>query len=327
MTLALRSLVLAATLLVHPLSRADAVSDWSRIALDTVVQSEQRLEYQLRAMAMVHVAMFETLNLIEGRYTPHFVVSSPKLRGISIEAAAAAAAHHVLGHLYPHQSAPLAAALDTSLHALADHQAVASGVVTGTSIAAVICALRATDERINESSIAQRNVALPRRAPTPGLELWLPKRADQFRPKDSVAVQATLWTRDADDANPLVVRGSGIRADLETEGGRVWSLPSPLSWSPLVAELIAIRGLSPLDSARIHALASMAIADVYGATRDAQYPCAPCVAVAAMAAILASEFGAGGNDSKTINVDQELGRQIGRYAFQHYFRPLAEPGE
>jgi hypothetical protein len=46
-----------------------------------------------------------------------------------------------------------------------------------------------------------------------------------------------------------------------------------------------------------------------------------------MAAILASEFGAGGNDSKTINVDQELGRQIGRYAFQHYFRPLAEPGE
>src|ERR1700716_2901566 len=52
-------------------AQADSVADWNRIALDAGAKSGQPLEYNLRAMAMVHVAMFETLNFIQGRYDPH----------------------------------------------------------------------------------------------------------------------------------------------------------------------------------------------------------------------------------------------------------------
>src|SRR5882672_1103128 len=99
-----RGLLLACALLVCPLARADAVADWNKIALDAAIQSDQALEYKLRAMAMVHVAMFETLNFIHKRYNPHFIVkSSTKLDSMSDDTTVAAAAYHVLVDLYPFQ--------------------------------------------------------------------------------------------------------------------------------------------------------------------------------------------------------------------------------
>src|SRR5882672_6251014 len=134
-----RGLLLACTLLVHPLARADAIADWNKIALDAAIQSGQALEYKLRAMAMVHVAMFETLNFIQGRYDPYFVVRSPEtLDGMSIEAAAAAAAYHVLVDLYPYQRPAFAATLKNSVHAFPGSQVTASSVATGTGIGAAI---------------------------------------------------------------------------------------------------------------------------------------------------------------------------------------------
>jgi hypothetical protein len=121
-------------------ARADTVADWNRIALDLAVRSEQPLEQRLRAMATVHVAMFEALNFVEGRYRPHFVVGSAGLRNVSGQATAAAAAHYVLNQLYPEQRGVLAAALKASADAL---PAGGSGFTTGTSISASISAVAA----------------------------------------------------------------------------------------------------------------------------------------------------------------------------------------
>ena len=93
----------------------------------------------------------------------------------------------------------------------------------------------------------------------------------------------------------------------------------------MVAELTSSRGLSPIESARIHALVSMVVADAYGVALDARYPCAPCIATSAAATVLASEFGAGANASKAVNADQAMGREIARYALEQYFRPLQQP--
>ena len=276
--------LLAGTLLVHPLSRADVVADWNKIALDAAVQSSQPLEYRLRAMAMVHVAMFETLNFIEGRYDPHFIVKSPEARdGMSIEAAVAAAAYHVLVDLYPYQRPAFAATLKNSVHTFPGSQVTANSVATGTSIGAVICTTRASDG--------------------PGLEPWLLKSANQLRPKVPLAPQGPAPAPDDDHVN------ASIHFDT-----------SPLSWNSTIAELTASRGLSPIESARIHALVSMAIADAYTAAQGAEYPCAACVAATAVAIILESELGARLALASALSgqAGQDMAREIGQQALRRY---------
>src|SRR5882672_901847 len=133
--------LLAAFLLSLAPARADVVADWNKIALHTVVSSGQRPAHAAREMAMVHVAMFETMNFIEGVYVPHFVVKPPRRVGASGEAAAAAAAHHVLVQLHPEQKAALDAALHYSAAAIPDQPEKSGELVTGRSLGANIYAI------------------------------------------------------------------------------------------------------------------------------------------------------------------------------------------
>ena len=278
MTLAPRLLFLACALFAHPLAHADVVAEWNKTALDTIGRSGAQIEQKLHAMAMVHVAMFEALNFVQARYTPRFVVKSGPLQGVSAQAATAAAAHHVLTQLHPEQSVALAAALARSLRRLGDREAVPSGVVTGTSIASVVCAASAL----------------------------MPVREEKDRYASSVRSDAT--------------RG---RALPKMEG--LWLLTTPLSWNPMVAELIAVKRLSSIDGARIHALVSMVSADAYVAARATGHPCASCIAAAAIAATLEAQFAPAAANSEPVEDAQELGRQIGAFASRNYFRPLAPP--
>lgn len=118
-------------------AHADPVADWNRIAIDTAMHSGRTLEYNLRAVAMVHVAMLEAANFIEKRYQPHFVLASTSPTGNAGQAAAVSAAHHMLVSLYPSQAARLDAALNGSA-ARPDER---TGQITGANVAALIRAV------------------------------------------------------------------------------------------------------------------------------------------------------------------------------------------
>ena len=68
----------------------------------------------LRALPMMHIAMFDAINSIEDAYTPYLgeVKSS---HGASAEAAAATAARDVLAALYPSQTTMFDTLLSTQL--------------------------------------------------------------------------------------------------------------------------------------------------------------------------------------------------------------------
>jgi hypothetical protein len=141
--------ILCAWLAFTP-ARADTVADWNRIAVHVAMHSGQPLEYNLRAVAMAHVAMLETLNFIEKRYEPQFVVASSGPAGVAGGAAAAAAAHHVLGALYPDQ----ADALDAALRAARDLPGErGAGKITGASIAALIRAVSQSSQETQAPGI------------------------------------------------------------------------------------------------------------------------------------------------------------------------------
>jgi hypothetical protein len=128
-----------------PASHADAVADWNKIALDTVVASSRSSEQALKAMTTVHTAMFEALNFVDPRYKSQYTVESRAQPGAPHAAVAAGAAHHILAELYPARAAALRQALKRSLSAIEDQQAAYAGTITGKSIAQIVWAVRASE--------------------------------------------------------------------------------------------------------------------------------------------------------------------------------------
>ena len=94
-----RAWLLLAACLVSPLTTASAnvVTDWDEKAV-ALIQPRMVPPVAYRAMAIVHIAMFDAVNSIEPYYRPYYA-QLPATRETSKEAAAAAAAGAVLTKL------------------------------------------------------------------------------------------------------------------------------------------------------------------------------------------------------------------------------------
>jgi hypothetical protein len=122
---------------------ADVVLDWNAIAVSTVISQGQNPFAQARFLAITQLAVFEAVNAITGDYKPYLgTVAAPA--GASVDAAAIAAAYHVLKNYFP--LAPnLESSYQTSLATIADGPAKAGGIATGQAAAAQMIALRVAD--------------------------------------------------------------------------------------------------------------------------------------------------------------------------------------
>jgi len=97
-----------------------------------------------RAMAIVHIAMFDALNAIDRKYHSYTNVTSFN-HPISDQAAIAQAAHDTLVALYPSQTAAFDARLAEDLSQVRNHQQRANGVDLGQRVAAAILTMRHND--------------------------------------------------------------------------------------------------------------------------------------------------------------------------------------
>lgn len=97
-----------------------------------------------RAMAIVHAAMYDAVNAIEGTHTP-YVYTTAAPAGTSAEAAIIQAARDTLVALYPEQTASFDAALTTDLALLPNDQAKTDGIALGQATAAAVLAARVND--------------------------------------------------------------------------------------------------------------------------------------------------------------------------------------
>src|SRR5262249_25528618 len=115
-------------------AQADVVTDWNQITLATqaAIAGGTRTTPATRVVAMVHLAIFDSVNAIDRRFPPYAVqaLADP---AASPEAAAVAAAHAVLVNVYPGRQAALDAAYTTSLAALPDGTPKSEGIAVGES--------------------------------------------------------------------------------------------------------------------------------------------------------------------------------------------------
>src|SRR6185369_12056107 len=97
-----------------------------------------------RAIAIVHIAIFEAVNAIEGKYES-YVGLEPVDKHASMECAIAQAAHDTLCEMFPSQSPSFNQLLIEDLNDIADSEAKSNGIEAGQTAAAAVLALRSND--------------------------------------------------------------------------------------------------------------------------------------------------------------------------------------
>ena len=272
-------LLLAGSLLVslYGAVHADVIADWNEKAVNAGNTARVGNFPTARAIAMVHLAMFEALNSIEPRYTPYRARLSAD-PDASREAAAASAAYAVLVGVYPEQAAELDKALQASLSAVTDGALKTQGIQIGQQAGAAILAERSNDGLNAPNSYRPFTVAgkyvptvLPIGWTVAGVKPFSLKSGDQLRPPAPYSLKSAQWAKDFNEVKTMGAKtGSGRTAE-QTDIARFWGQTGPATYNPVVRQLSAAKGLDILDNARLFALFSMATADASIAIFDAKY--------------------------------------------------------
>jgi membrane-associated phospholipid phosphatase len=250
-----------------------------------------------RAMAIVHIAMFDALNSLEPRYRAFAGVPRAP-RGGSPEAAIAQAAHDTLGSLFPSQRADLAEALAQDLSAVRDIAARGRGVDAGRRAADAILALRDDDgsahaePRIGVDFVPSSEPGRWRPDPVSRIPIALGARwhtvrpfvmrsADQFRVPPPPALDGAAFAAAFDEVRRLGGDGTTTptsRTGEQAQIGIYWaydgmpSLCAPPRLYNQIALLIATRSRTgPLELARLLALVNIAMADAGIAIWESKY--------------------------------------------------------
>lgn len=131
----------------------DCILNWNEIALDAVVRDHSGTfgapeqggpTRTSRALAIVHIAMYDAANAIIGEYEPYIPLSLPDPASdkVSVDAAVAQAAYDTLVVLYPKQSAVFWMELKLAHLAVPLSRGRAAGIAIGAEAAANILAAR-----------------------------------------------------------------------------------------------------------------------------------------------------------------------------------------
>jgi hypothetical protein len=273
-----RGWLFLAACLANPLTTASAnvVTDWDEKAV-ALIQTRMVPPVAYRAMAIVHIAMFDAVNSIEPHYRPYYA-QLPATRETSKEAAAAAAAGAVLTKLLPDVASDIQAALKSYLLAIPDNDAKSNGIKLGEAVAAKVLEARAADG--SSAPDAYRPVTTPGvYIPTaltvtsqwPNLTPFAMTSPSQFRPDPPIALESDQWAKDYNEIKELGEKNSSKRSARQTEDARFWLLTGPLSTHPLHRQIAIRKEMSVIDSARFMAVITAAEADATIAVMDAKY--------------------------------------------------------
>lgn len=274
---ALLSGMIAVALVTSP-ARADLVTDWNIAANEVMTAENTGNNPRLRTLAMVHVAISDAVNSVQPRYT-RVVATLPTVPGASPEAAAVAAARHVLMHLYPKQKDKIEATYSASLNAIPQGPARTEGVALGEQVAAAViadCANDGTNAPDTYRPHAAAGVYVPTAPPLfaqyARAKPWLIPSADHFRPGPPPALSSADYTRDFNEVKTMGGAQSTARTADQTDAVTFWRNANfGPAWQRMARELSNAKELPLPESARLFALLNMSLANAYILNWDAKY--------------------------------------------------------
>jgi hypothetical protein len=258
-----------------PRSHEDAsvITQWNEIA-ESAIPASAGVTLP-RSYAMMHIAMFDAVNSIEGGYTPYRVrISAPRFA--SSEAAAAQAARDVLAALLPANTATYDAALADRLDDIHPVRAQL-GAQVGRDVAKKILDWRAADGWSMPQTFKPAAVPGVWR-PTPpnfpaaaGVQavdvvpFGLP-RPYYFMPRRPPELDSQEYADAVNDIKTIGADNSTVRTAEQTLQAKLWASVNYKTlwsgvWNQVARKLATQRNLSLIESARLHALVNVAMQD------------------------------------------------------------------
>lgn len=282
------------------------VLKWNRIAVDAsgldhiaVQPGESRtFGHQLgptrssRAMAIVHIAMFEAINAITGGYKSYTGMPRAEL-SVSMKVAVAQAAHDTLVALYPSHAPTFDAKLAEDLASVTDAMASQNGVTLGQAAAQAILQMRAADGSDNTVAYVFSNdpgkwrvdPLNPGQSPLgeewPQVTPFVMSSASQFRAPAPPSIDSAEYAVAYDEVKQI--GGDGVitptsRTEDQTQTGIFWAYdgtPSlcapPRLYNQIAVQLAVEQGLEVVQLARLLALVNVAMADTGIGVWEAKY--------------------------------------------------------
>jgi hypothetical protein len=259
-------------------ANADVITDWNQTAIAVLKTANVVGNPWTRSMAMVHVAMSDAVNSVQGRYS-RYVAKGELARDASAEAAAASAARQVLLKLYPAQKAAIDEAFSSSTRALPEGPAKAAGIALGEQVAELVQADRAADGTSAPDTyrpITTPGVWIPTTPPIfaeyAKAKPWVLKSADQFRPGPPPPLASPLYARDYNETKSLGGMRNTTRTAEQTEIVKFWTQAniSP-AWQEAARQISTAKGLKLAENARLFALLNMSMANTFINDWDAKF--------------------------------------------------------
>ena len=265
----------------------EVILQWNRVLSETIQipGAQPPTILPVRSFAMMHLAMFDAVNSIDGSYTP-YLTEIPGTRNASVRAAAAYAAHDVLANLYPNQQSIFEDELADSLIGIPPIQLRRSRGI-GRVAAQRILANRAHDGW----SAPWTPYLLPPtpgnwqelfQGPYPGFAVFTNfpgvtpfalTQNTQFLPAPPPALSSAEYATSLNEVKELGAANSASRTADQTLTAFLWSIP-PRSDAVTfnVARTTALeRNNSTVENARLFALFFMAYHDALETTFTSQY--------------------------------------------------------
>jgi hypothetical protein len=265
-------LAAAVALVVAAPARADTATDWNQHATDAlIVAAGQSPTVSLPHLAMVHGAVYDAVNAIDGRYEPY--LGAPKARRwYSQDAAAATAAYRVLASLVPAQQPILEQKYLTSLAGVAAGKARDRGIAVGEAAAATMLAARQGDGRFGPfrfpvgTEPGQWRPVLPAFVNDPAawvadVRPFLIRSPSQFRSDGPNPLDSKSYAREFDEVRSLGPTDSSARTPEQTDIARFWAEHPPAMWSRIFRQLATGEGMRVADSSRFYAMLYLTAAD------------------------------------------------------------------
>jgi hypothetical protein len=250
-----------------------------------------------RAIAIVHIAIFDAINAITGKYRSYTGLG-PANDNTSMDAAIAQAAHDTLVALFPSQAASCDQELAADLEKIPNGRAKRAGVELGQRAARAILDLRADDNsnyveprvgidyptsndpgRWRQDPISQHPLALGAYWGT--VRPFVLKSSDQFRVPPPPSMNSREYTIAFNEVKRL--GGDGIitpteRTAEQTKIGIFWAYdgtPSlcapPRLYNQIAVQIARQMGSNVVETARLLALVNVAMSDAGVAVWESKY--------------------------------------------------------
>ncbi len=262
------------------------VVQWNRNLLSIVRTPGQQpaTVHATRSFAIMHAAIYDAVNAIDGTHKPYSVHLNGVPRKTSQEAATNSAAHEILVALYPTLKQNLDAEFQLSLVQIPDGRAKEMGILVGQIVADQLLALRSSDGAnaqptpyIFGTAPGDYQSTPPNFPKQPQFTHWSRVTpfaldgASQFRPGPPPALTSDSYSDAFNELKSQGIANSPTATADEALTGHFWNGAIQNYWNEIAQTASVANDLTTAENARLFALLNLSFADGVIAFYDAKY--------------------------------------------------------